>query len=458
MAQSRPEPIARRLAWMSWLAGQVPVQRRFPFRSPEGIERVQRRRVQAAVAHAYAHVPYYRETMRTLGLGPAELRTAADLARLPVLEREQVQRDPERFVSEALERERRVLLATEGSTGAPLLVYHDPFSLFQNAAVYQRREAAVARMAGRRLRLRRARIESPLGLAARSGAQLDRLGPLASRLRNPELWISRTDPPERIAAQLADFRPDVLISRGAVLEALYADLRRTGRGSVFPAVLVYGGEPMLPSARRAMKDEHGIRFSNGYGAGEAHHIAWECEHQDALHANVDVCPLRIVDPDGRDVPPGDPGDILISNLLNRGTMLLNYRLGDRARWLEQRCGCGRSLPLLAFPDGRVGEWVRGPSGKVHHGQEVRGLLLVDDRHLLRFLIEQQAPARFLVKVVVTAECDREAFQAGVVRRFAELFGAETRTEVVFVDSLPRRIEGKQRTVIGLPLGTPQGVA
>ena len=65
------------------------------------IERAQRRQLRATVAHAYEHVPYYRETMRRLGLGPADFETASDLAKLPLIEREQLQRDPEYFVSRA---------------------------------------------------------------------------------------------------------------------------------------------------------------------------------------------------------------------------------------------------------------------------------------------------------------------------------------------------------------------
>ena len=53
------------------------------------------------VAHAYEHVPYYRETMRRLGLAPGDIAVGGDLAKLPLIEREQLQRDPEYFVSRA---------------------------------------------------------------------------------------------------------------------------------------------------------------------------------------------------------------------------------------------------------------------------------------------------------------------------------------------------------------------
>jgi phenylacetate-coenzyme A ligase PaaK-like adenylate-forming protein len=84
---------------LAWLTVEAPRQPRFPFRQHDAIERAQRRRVAATISYAYRHVPYYRETMRRLGLVPADIRTAADLRRLPVIERADLQADPERFTS-----------------------------------------------------------------------------------------------------------------------------------------------------------------------------------------------------------------------------------------------------------------------------------------------------------------------------------------------------------------------
>jgi phenylacetate-coenzyme A ligase PaaK-like adenylate-forming protein len=69
-------------------------QARFGFKPLEAIEGAQRARLRRIVAHAYETVPYYGETMQRLGLQPDDLHTAADLARLPVIERHDIQRDP----------------------------------------------------------------------------------------------------------------------------------------------------------------------------------------------------------------------------------------------------------------------------------------------------------------------------------------------------------------------------
>ena len=60
--------------------------------------------MRAAVRYAHAHVPYYRDAMRRSGLAPEDVAGASDLARLPVIEREQLQADPEYFVAQGVSR------------------------------------------------------------------------------------------------------------------------------------------------------------------------------------------------------------------------------------------------------------------------------------------------------------------------------------------------------------------
>src|SRR5262245_13582058 len=104
-------------------------QARFPFRSGAAIERAQRRRVQAMVEHASRYVPHYREQMRRLGLEPEQIRNADDLAMLPQVGAEELARDPERFVSTAVPRERLLEHHTSGSTGEPRTYFRDRASL-----------------------------------------------------------------------------------------------------------------------------------------------------------------------------------------------------------------------------------------------------------------------------------------------------------------------------------------
>ena len=147
-----------RLAWSTRMVWEASRQARFPFVSDAAVREAQQRRIRATVAYAYTHVPYYREAMRRLLLGPEDIRSVSDLTRLPLLEREQLQRDPEYFRSEQWPAAACVLLQSGGTTGAPLTVFRDPPSLLLEAAQRERQRSLVTRLAGRRMRYREAAI------------------------------------------------------------------------------------------------------------------------------------------------------------------------------------------------------------------------------------------------------------------------------------------------------------
>ncbi|MGH7357713.1 MAG: hypothetical protein ACREJR_02745, partial [Candidatus Rokuibacteriota bacterium] len=142
--------LTRRLAGTAYLGWQLWGQARYPFRSPTAVRQDQSRRIQATVAHAFRHVPYYREVQGRLGLAPDEFRTEESLARLPVVERADLRRDPERFISDVARRPDLLHLHSSGSTGMPVSVFYDAAALFQNAAHAERDRAARAGVVGRR--------------------------------------------------------------------------------------------------------------------------------------------------------------------------------------------------------------------------------------------------------------------------------------------------------------------
>jgi phenylacetate-CoA ligase len=452
------ESLLTRAAWTAYAMVQGPLQRRAAFRSPAWLERAQRRRLRGMVVYAHQHVPYYRETLGRLGLTPADFATAGDLARLPLIEREQLQRDPEYFLSTERPIEEYVKLATDGTTGVPVTVYHDPFALFRGATFSERREAILFKLARRRFRLRRVSVTSPQGTVARTSRAFRRRSLVPARLRYSDLWLSMEDAPARNIERISEFRADVLRCYGSVVQSLFLEAHRSGRPFRAPKVVIYGADAVPEPVRRLIADDFGVHLLSEYGAGEAHQIALECEEHSGLHLNSDFCPVRIVDPDGRHLPDGEFGEVVVSNLVNRATVLLNYRLGDRAAKLPERCPCGRSLPLLSYPAGRTDDWVETAAGERVHAQAVRGLLLADDRWVLAFQVEQLLPSRFAVSAVVAEGTDRDALRSRIEERFANRFGEGTITEVRFVESLERTPGGKVRVVKSRRTAVPPAVS
>lgn len=435
----------RRVYLTAYLARQLRGQARFAFKAGLEVQRAQRRRLGQIIVHAYETVPYYRDTMRRLGLRPKDFQTSADLARLPIIEREALQRDPEYFVSRSQPIERYLRIRTGGSAGAPRQIFYDATSVIENGAYAERHRSIVRKLSGRHVRCREAVIESPFGTTRALHEYLARCVSIPPSLVTPRLYLSLFDPPDRNAALLNEFRPDVIDGYGSYLELLFPYIHSTGKAFDWPRVIVYGSDAMSSAARRLIAKSMKLPVVSAYGAVEALHIGFECDQGLGYHLNVDLIPLRIVGSNGDEKPPGETGEVVVSNLVNRATVLLNYRLGDVAYVQPLRCPCGRSLPLLSFIEGRADDWIQTSSGETIHPQAVR-TLFTDEDDIYQYQVRQVEPGNFEVDVVVKHGIDREQMRDRLAHKFVCRLGSRTVVRVSFVDAVQRTQGGKVRVV------------
>jgi phenylacetate-CoA ligase len=91
--------------------------------------------------------------------------------------------------------------------------------------------------------------------------------------------------------------------------------------------------------------------SLAYSTSETGPLGYQCRHQTGAvhHLHEDAIVLEVVDEAGKPVPPGTPGELVVTPLTTSGMALLRYRLGDRGQLLTGTCSCGstaRSVKLL----------------------------------------------------------------------------------------------------------------
>jgi len=448
-------PIWKRAYWSAYLAWHLAQQPPLPYLPPDRLQARQDANVRRMVAYAYRWVPHYRETMSRLGLTPDDIRCADDLRRLPIIEIADLQNAPQRYRSTQFADDDLLRVGSGGSSGTPHHIWHDTAALLQSAA-HSRRDAAASRQPlGRRSSYRQLELSSPhgTGVAVRRFTRAKALYPPREPVQR--LVLSLGDPPEVNLPKINAFCPDVLSGYGSYFGRLFDYARESGQALHRPAVIVYGSEAMPISARRMLVEEFGIPVFSVYQTIEAFKLGFECEAHRGYHINHDCYALRIVASDGRhldaDGPgllPGETGEALVSNLVNRGMVLLNVRIGDMLRWLPDGCPCGRTLPRVDFVQGRTQEWVHLPNGVLLHPQAVTSILYAVGG-MRRFQVVQHAPERFEVRLVVADACDREALAARVVAGLTERMGEEITFEVAFVEDLETTPTGKTLGLIGL---------
>jgi phenylacetate-CoA ligase len=445
------EGLSRRakLAWTARMAWQAPREGRFPFKPAAVIERAQERRMRATVEHAYRHVPYYRETMRRIGLSPADLQTAADLGRLPLLERADLQRDPEYFVSAAWPAAACVLTRSSGSTGEPVTVFRDPTSYFADAAQRERQRALVARLAGRRLRYREALIGPPESPTLKAIEDFRRRTVLPAGIRVDRRIFATLHAPEELLPGIKSYRPDVITGYGSYIDPLFLHLRDSGDRTRLAPVVRFGSDALSDIVRSFIQDDIGADVLGSYGAVETPMIGFECEAHRGYHLNVDLCPVRLIGSEGEDVGPEETGEVVVSNLVNRGTILLNYRLGDLAAIRPDPCPCGRNLPTLADLQGRVIPWIDLGGGRRFHPQGLRSIL-GREADIRGSQLIQQEPRRFLLRLAVLPDCARDAIAERLTAELRDSLGVDVAIRVEFVADFPRDARGKVAPIVTLP--------
>lgn len=437
--------VGERFRGMAKILRAWPGQRRVPYLARERVEALRDARVRGTVAFAAEHVPHYRDLFGREEIDPRELRTAFDLGRLPFVTKHLLQEEPARFRPDRAVLPDSLPFRTTGSTGMPLTVYHDRGSLLANVAYGERERAVVAHLCGKRLRYLTLNIthSRTTGRAVRGF-----YGGAAFRpLRPPHVDIDVAADQDAIVAEINRLRPDVVLSDGSFLDALIRGVVARGTELRAPKVFVYRGDLMTPGGQDFVEQHTGAAVISRYNAVEAFKIGFTCEARQSFHLHEDLCHVRIVAPDGSDAGPGEHGEIVISNLVNRGTVLLNYRIGDTGRLSPGRCGCGRTSTLLAGLEGRVSEIVRLPTGKLVHPLSVWSTLKPHE-HVTRYQLVQREPARFELNVVVADGAPFPQVAEAVGRDLRALLGGSA-VDVVRRDRLESGPRGKFQPVVAL---------
>jgi phenylacetate-CoA ligase len=438
-----------RLSGMVTIARALPGQQRAHFRDREQLLEDRDRRVRETVSYAAKHVPYYRDLFATEDVDPREIRSAEDLARLPVVSREDVRADPARFRSEDPGVRDGLTLQSSGTTGLPLELYHDRRTVLLNVAYGERERAIEIAFAGKRLRYTR------LYLGSSFQENVDRVrGFMAEKsfrpLRPRYVRGSLTGAaPERGYELIDRVRPDILLGCGSHLETFFRIAAERGGPKHRPKALMYTWDHMSPGGRRLIEETFGIPVISKYSAMEALKVGVVCEQRSGFHLHEDLCHLTIVDREGRQLADGEPGELLLSNLVNRGSVLLNYRIGDLGRISTSICSCGRSTRVLADLEGRTSEYVTLSDGSIV-GPLIITTALNAIPGIVRFQLVQVSPMSFELRLVTV---DRKAFDDAAAATAADalrqiLEGYEV--EPVYLDEMPVEDGKKYRPIVLLP--------
>lgn len=315
--------------------------------------------LQSIVQNAVLTLPFWRERFQAAGIDPNGVREIADLAALPILDKQEVRANLRQMVAPGTPLSAGDM--TGGSTAAPMPFYRDAECLARRVA----NEWAFFAWYGRRPWHRWGHIwgsQRDLGETASFKSRwrarlMDRAMILpANRLSNELI--------DRYLERLCRFRPHFI---HAYSQAAYLVARRmTESGVKVPgiAAVTVTAEPIYSDQRAHIERAFGCRVYSIYGTREFGMIAAESPVEPGLHVNPLNALVEVILPDGSPAPPGVPGQVVVTDMLNRAMPLIRYRIGDVAAMIPD--GTTR-LPRLDIVAGRETDFVVTPDGRFISG-------------------------------------------------------------------------------------------
>lgn len=421
-----------------WLRGEPVLQRareleRTQWLAPEELQALQTEALRALLRESQQSHPFYRERLSKLNLEFGAKDLPEVLSQIPILERGQAQQ----MLSMVPASWRRALRSTgrytAGTTGVPLVLLVDA--------------NANARTLAARLRsmswfgIERGDREGRLW-----GRSADRTGRFNAALKDFALNRMRITPrdlePDHLEQTLTDFqrrRPAYLYGYTSMIVRLAAALADRGIAGAVPLkAAIATAEECKPRDAEWLAKTLNCPVAIEFGCSEVDIIAHSCP-AGGMHLLSDNLLFEVL-PSDNTMPDG-AGPLIVTDLHNRMSPLIRYRLGDAVALDAKACVCGRGLPLVKRFIGRSEkQWVHRPDGRRVHSYIFD--YFID--HIVNAGIEvrqarvaQLALDRLCVDAMVGGDLElaREAFERAVERELVPHLGPAIKVEI----SLNQRI-------------------
>jgi phenylacetate-CoA ligase len=407
--------------------------------SPLELERFRREKLRDLIDYCYAHVPHVRACMQQTGIDPGQIREPQDLALLPIMTKADMRKHRDALRSKTAGELKA--FSSGGSTGEPLIFDLGKRRIAARVACRQR----VSRWWGTSVGLSELALwGSPLELSTQDWIRTLRDWAMATHLlsayeMNADTMSQYLDVIEKGGYQQIFAYPSAIYLLCVHARKQGRNFRRLGIKVVFVT-----SEMLFPYQRELISQTFNCPVANGYGGRDSGFIAHECP-QGGMHIMADAMIVEIVDSRGRPVPPGESGEIVVTDLYSHEAPFLRYATGDIGTLATRSCPCGRALPLFESIDGRSNDSIVSPDGRVMHGQSLISVLM-EVQGIEQFRIRQVRPDCFHVEIVRNRQFCEEDTNL-IRRKWSERLRSPLQVTFDYVPKLAQERSGKFRHIV-----------
>ena len=315
--------------------------------SREQIKSWQDERLVKQVRHVWDNVPAYRKKMEEMGVTPEDIKSSADLHKLPFTSKADLRNNyPDGLV--AVPRSKCVRIhATSGTTGKRVMAFYTQHDIDLWTDCCAR---AITAVGGSEEDV--CQIAYGYGMFT-GGIGLDQGSRRVGCLTVP-ISSGNTD---RQIQFIRDLGTTILCCTPSYAAYLGESMHEMGMtpDQIPLKAGIFGAEAWSEEMRQDIQKTMGIKAYDIYGLTELSGpgVAFECSAQNGMHINEDHFIAEIIDPDtGEVLPEGSKGELVFTSIDKEAFPLLRYRTRDICILKREKCSCGRTLVKMCKPMGR----------------------------------------------------------------------------------------------------------
>lgn len=406
----------------------------------EQIFSYQEEKLREFVPRVYSNSPFYRRKLDEAGVDPKSVKTIADLGRLPFTTKDELRTGYPLGLMAVPEEQAVRIHSSSGTTGKPVIV---PYTA-NDVATWAEMMARCMAMTGVTNR-DRVQVTPGYGLwTAGIGFQagVERLGAMAipTGPGNTEKQIEL----------MLDLKTTVLCSTSSYALLLAEEIHKRGlRDQVSLRLGIIGSERWGDKMRARIEEMLGIETFDIYGLTEIYGpgTSIDCPEHQGLHYWHEHLLFEVIDPvSGRQLQPGQEGELVVTTLTKEGMPLLRYRTRDITRIMPDLCPCGSPYPMHARILGRTDDMIKIKGVNIYPGQVDHVLKITEGAGSEYQIIvnRDQGKDNILIKVECQEGAAAEQVAAHLRKNVKFRIGILTDIEAVPHGTLPRSEKKSKR--------------
>ena len=407
--------------------------------SLEENKKIQQKKLYKLIEYVSENIPYYKRIIQEYNIQFSEDTIFKDIKKFPLLTKEIIRNNFDQLYKF---RDNTYYRNTSGgSTGEPVIFYQDRNYFAWNAAT----KIFFDKWAGRKIGEPKVKLwgslrdilEGGQGFKGYLRQQLSGVTTLSAyRMSAKNIY--------KYVQRINNIKPCLILAYTSSIDELACSIQKHHLSIYSPKAIMTSAGVLYPEVRARIERVFQAPVFNRYGTREVGDIACNCEKNQGLHIIPNIHYIEILDNQGKEVKPGETGEIVVTLLTNYTMPLIRYKIGDRCIFLEIECSCGRGFPLLKKVEGRIRSMFRNKEGNVIDGGVFIRLFFFRD-YIQQYQVVQEAIDYISINLVLIdktklKDLDKDFKEINQV--IWKVMGNETKIKYNIVDEIKPSASGK----------------